>query len=318
MRYADGMAVLGIDAGGTKTVCRIADGHGQTLAEVRGPGANLQNAGELQVEKVLHDVIERATREADVWPRSACIGMAGVDRAEDSAVVRGILSRLVPRCDVVVVNDALIALEAGAPGAPGVVVIAGTGSIAYGRDDRGRAARAGGWGYVLADEGSGYWLGRHVLRRVLRAADGRGPATTLTPRVLAHYEVAQPRDLVREVYAGRFKPSTVAAIASLAEVAADEGEAWALDLIRSGAEELALSARAVLTRLDLASGPVLLAGGIFRVVPRLREGVTATLGALAPAVRVSTLPDDPVAGAVSLARSAQDGTFVLPEYFDPS
>ncbi len=318
MRYADAMAFLGIDAGGTKTVCRIADAHGQTLAQVRGPGANLQNAGELQVEKVLHDVIERATREADVWPRSACIGMAGVDREDDAAVVRGILSRLVPRCGVLVVNDALIALEAGAPGAPGVVVIAGTGSIAYGRDDRGRAARAGGWGYVLADEGSGYWLGRQVLRRVLRAADGRGPATALTSRVLAHYEVAQPRDLVREIYAGRFKPSTVAAIASLAETAADEGDPWALELIRRGAEELAVSARAVLTALSLPAGPVLLAGGIFRAVPRLRAGVVHTLEAQVPGVRVSTLPDEPVAGAVSLARAHQEGTFVLPSYVDPS
>ncbi len=148
MRYAVEVVVLGIDAGGTKTVCQVARADGTVVAESRGPGANLQNAGELQVEKVLHELIDAATLQADAWPASVCIGMAGVDRAEDAAVVRGILTRLIPRCPVTVVNDALIALEAGAPGCPGVVLIAGTGSIAYGRDTHGRAARSGGWRFT--------------------------------------------------------------------------------------------------------------------------------------------------------------------------
>lgn len=310
------MAVLGIDAGGTKTVCQVADATGLILAESRGPGANLQNAGELQVEKVLHEVIQAATLQADAWPTSACIGMAGVDRPEDAAVVRGILSRLVPRCPVVVVNDALIALEAGAPGAAGVVVIAGTGSIAYGRDTRGRAARAGGWGYVLGDEGSGYWLGRQALRAVLRASDGRGPATPLTARVLAHYEVSRPQDLVREIYYGRFKPSTVAACASLVEEVANEGDIWAQSLIETGAKELSLAARAVCDRLSLPDGPVILAGGIFKAVPRLRAGMVNALTTSRPGIVVRALTHEPAAGAVSLALASAEGTLVTPSYFD--
>lgn len=310
------MAVLGIDAGGTKTVCQVADASGLILAESRGPGANLQNAGELQVEKVLHEVIQAATLHADAWPTSACIGMAGVDRPEDAAIVRGILSRLVPRCPVVVVNDALIALEAGAPGAAGVVVIAGTGSIAYGRDARGRAARAGGWGYVLGDEGSGYWLGRQALRAVLRASDGRGPATPLTTRVLAHYDVSRPQDLVREIYYGRFKPSTVAAVASLVEEVANEGDTWAQALIDTGAAELSLAARAVCDRLSLPDGPVILAGGIFRAVPRLRAGMINALTTHRPGIVVRALTNEPAAGAVSLALAAAEGTLVTPAYFD--
>jgi glucosamine kinase len=242
--------------------------------------------------------------------------MAGVDRPEDAAVVRGILSRLVPRCPVVVVNDALIALEAGAPGAAGVVVIAGTGSIAYGRDSRGRAARAGGWGYVLGDEGSGYWLGRQALRAVLRASDGRGPATPLTARVLAHYEVSRPQDLVREIYYGRFKPSTVAACASLVEEVANEGDTWAQALIDTGAQELSLAARAVCDRLSLPDGPVILAGGIFRAVPRLRVGMIHALTTHRPGIVVRPLTQEPAAGAVSLALSAAEGTLVTPAYFD--
>lgn len=310
------MVVLGIDAGGTKTVCQIADHDGRVLAEARGAGANLQNAGELQVEKVLHEVIQAATLQADAWPTTACIGMAGVDRPEDAATVRGILSRLVPRCPVVVVNDALVALEAGVPGAAGVVIIAGTGSIAYGRDDRGRAARAGGWGYVLGDEGSGYWFGRQVLRAVLRASDGRGPETRLTARVLAHYEVARPQDLVREIYYGRFKPSTVAAVASLVEEAAAEGDTFAAQLVAAGAAELSLAARAVCDRLGLAHGPVILAGGTFRAVPRLRTAVSDALTAQRPGTVIRALTQEPAAGAVSLALASAQGTLVVPAYFE--
>jgi N-acetylglucosamine kinase-like BadF-type ATPase len=320
MRYAVVMAargaVLGIDAGGTKTVCQVTGGDGQLLAESRGPGANLQNAGELQAEKILHEVIRAATLEADAWPVTACIGMAGVDRPEDAATVRGILSRLVPRCPVVVVNDALIALEAGVPGGPGVVLIAGTGSIAYGRNMQGVAARAGGWGYVLGDEGSGYWLGRQALRAVLRASDGRGPQTRLTAHVLAHYDVARPEDLVREIYYGRFKPSTVAAIASLVDDAATDGDVWAQQLIDTGARELSLAALAVCDRLALPTGPVVLAGGIFGAVPRMRTGVVDTLAAHRPGMLVQVLAREPAAGAISLAIAAADGTLVIPTYAD--
>src|SRR6476469_9566574 len=137
------MHVLGIDAGGTKTVCQLADEHGEVLAEARRGGANLQASGELEVEKVLHDVMEEAMAGHDVRPAAICLGIAGVDRPEDDGVVRGIMKRIGYQARVLVVNDALVALEAGAPGAPGVVLIAGTGSIAYGRNARNQAARAG-------------------------------------------------------------------------------------------------------------------------------------------------------------------------------
>ena len=310
------MVVIGIDAGGTKTVCQLADADGRVLAEARGPGANLQNTGELHVEKVLHHLITQTTQEAAQWPAAVCVGMAGVDRAGEAAVVRDILMRLAPRSHIVVVNDALVALEAGAPGAPGVVLIAGTGSIAYGRNRDGRAARAGGWGYLLGDEGSGFWLGRQALRAVVRSSDGRGPHTLLTPRVLEHYGVARPQDLVREIYDGRFQPSTVAAIASQVNAAADEGDETALHLIDTGARELGLAARSVCDQLALTHGPVVLAGGMFQAVPRLRQRVVSHLTGRWPGMLVSPLAGEPAGGAVSLALAAAAGTLVLPTYLD--
>src|SRR5579885_3705498 len=147
------MHVLGIDAGGTKTVCLLADERGCVLSEGRGPGANLHTAGELGLEKVLHEVMELALADRPIAPSAICVGMAGVDREDEARTVRGIMRRLGQRSRVLVVNDALIALVAGAGDAPGIVIIAGTGSIVYGRNAAGRAARAGGWGHMIGDEG---------------------------------------------------------------------------------------------------------------------------------------------------------------------
>src|SRR5687767_1606185 len=148
------MPVLGIDVGGTKTVCLLADADERIIAEGRDDGANLQGAGELALEKVLHSVMEKTLEGTGVVPSAICLGIAGVDRASDEAVVRSIMSRIGHRARLLIVNDALIALQAGIGNAAGIVIVSGTGSIAYGRNDEGLASRAGGWGYALGDEGS--------------------------------------------------------------------------------------------------------------------------------------------------------------------
>jgi N-acetylglucosamine kinase-like BadF-type ATPase len=312
------MLVLGIDAGGTKTVCQLADEQGGVLAESRGPGANLQVGGELEVEKTLHQVMDGVLAQAAVAPSAVCLGMAGVDRPEDAAVVRGLLTRISHRARLLVVNDALIALEAGAPRAPGLVIVAGTGSIAYGRDAGGHAARAGGWGYVLGDEGSGYWLGRQALRAVVRAADRRGPETRLTPRVFAHYGVKGAPDLVHALYGGGLNPPAIAALAANVEAAAEEGDAVALHIVRAGAEELASLAASVARRLDLhdQAVPVVLAGGILHALPQFRTRVTLRVGELLPRAVVTPLAVEPALGAARLALRFLQGENVVPTYRD--
>ena len=108
--------VIGIDAGGTKTVCLLADEDGQILARARGEGANLQAVGELQVEKILHTVMAQAIGDRRIVPVAICLGIAGVDRPNDAAVVKSIMQRIGLNSRIVIVNDALIALETGAPG----------------------------------------------------------------------------------------------------------------------------------------------------------------------------------------------------------
>jgi N-acetylglucosamine kinase-like BadF-type ATPase len=310
------MFVLGIDAGGTRTVCQLADTGGRIVAEARGPGANLQSAGELDVEKVLHEVIEEALGELSARPAAICLGMAGVDRPRDAEIVRGILLRIGHRARVLVVNDALIALEAGLPDAPGIVIIAGTGSIAYGRNAAGQAARAGGWGYVLGDEGSGYWLGRQALRAVVRAADGRGPATRLTPLILEHYHVSRPAELVREIYYGGTRPSAIASLSREVQAAAEEGDPVARHIIDTGAAELASAAESVARQLGVETPAVILSGGTLHGVVRLRLGVIEQLTLRFPGTTVQLLDAEPALGAVRLAHALARGQASVPAYVE--
>ena len=308
--------VLGIDAGGTKTVCQLADDRGEVIAEARRGGANLQASGELEVEKVLHDVMNEAIGDREISPSVICLGIAGVDRPDDAKIVGGIMRRIGSKARVLVVNDALVALEAGAPSQPGVVVIAGTGSIAYGRNDRNQAARAGGWGYVLGDEGSGYWMGRLAMRAIVREADGRGKRTKLTRRVLAHFGVDRPDDLLHTVYNEDFEPSVIAALATDVQQAHVEGDAAATAILVRGAEELVAAAASVVTQLGLKDDEftIVLSGGMFKAAPWLREEVTRLLPAVAPRSQVVHLQVEPALGAVRLALAELRGGASIPAY----
>ena len=310
------MLVLGLDAGGSKTVCQLADGSGTVLNEVRGPGANLTSLGEDGVEQVLGDLIVRALDGRDDKPDAVCLGMAGADQPREAELVRGVLARIEPSARTVVVNDALIALEAGVPGKAGVVVASGTGSIAYGRDDSGRATRAGGWGFLLADEGSSFWIGRDALRAVVKAYDRRGPETALTGIVLTALGVEAPKDVAREVYRGGIKPAEVAALAAEVHRVAERGDAVARQIVERAAVELTFLAEAVIARLGLSDVPVVLSGGTFRAVPGLVQALTEQLASLLPRARVRLLDVEPAFGSVQLALALARGELQVPVYVD--
>jgi N-acetylglucosamine kinase-like BadF-type ATPase len=310
------MHVLGIDAGGTKTVCLLADEQGRIIAAGRGAGANLHAAGELAVEKVLHQVMEDAIGDRPIVPAAICLGIAGVDREDEMRVVRAIMRRIGYKSRTVVVNDALIALVAGAGDAPAIVIIAGTGSIVYGRNGSGEAARAGGWGHMIGDEGSGYWIGREALAAVMRAGDGRGPETQLTAEILDHFEVRDVSRLPRIVY-DRDQPRTaVAALGPLVQRVSERGDAVAARILERAADELVLAARSVTTRLEMRGDPFTfhLAGGIFRVVPWLASELPRRLSEVAPRAQVALLDREPALGAVWLALAEAHGGASVPRY----
>jgi N-acetylglucosamine kinase-like BadF-type ATPase len=308
--------VLGIDAGGTKTVCLLADDRGHIIAEGRGAGANLHAAGELEVEKVLHGVMEAAIGDRPIVPAAICLGIAGVDRDDEMRIVRAIMRRIGYKSRTLVVNDALIALVAGAGDAPGIVMIAGTGSIVYGRNASGEAARAGGWGHMIGDEGSGYWIGREALAAVMRAGDGRGPETQLTSDILQHFDVTDVSRLPRIVYDRAQPRMAVAALGPLVQHVSEQGDAVATRILERAAEEIVLAARSVTTRLEMRGDAFsfYLAGGMFRVVPWLAAELPRRLEEVAPRAQVELLEKEPAEGAVWLARAEARGLAQVPRY----
>jgi len=319
------MHVLGIDAGGTKTVALLADAEGRVVGEGRSGGANLQAHGELEVEKVLHHVIDLAMSGQAGSPSAVCLGLAGVDREGDGAVIRGIMRRLGFRSHTLIVNDALIALVAGVPlrdgssaVSPGLVLIAGTGSIAYGVNPQGQAARAGGWGTSLGDEGSGYWIGRRALMAVARDTDGRGPRTRLTPLVLEHFSLSRPEQLVAEIYDHAQGKRAIASLGATVEQARAEGDAVATEIMREAAEELTLAAASVIARLGMRGDqfPIVLSGSMIRKALWLAADVTARLAEVAPRGIVSALDVEPAMGAVRLALAEARGGVRVPPYLD--
>ncbi len=237
-------------------------------------------------------------------PEAVALGIAGADRPEDDAVLRAILRRLGFRDRVVVTNDARIAFVAGSPARVGLALVCGTGSIAWGQNARGEVARAGGWGWHLGDEGSGFWIGVRAVREALRASDGRGPATRLQESLIAHFEIARPEQILRAVYDGEFPRHRVADFAVRVEEAALAGDEAARSILAAASNELVLAAASVRERLALPGGPydVVLSGGTFRAVPTLEKAVADRLAA--PGARIVALRDEPAVGAVRLAVEA--------------
>jgi N-acetylglucosamine kinase-like BadF-type ATPase len=310
------MHVLGIDAGGTKTVCQLADDRGRVIAEARGGGANLRAAGQFEVERVFRRLVEDVLAHRGVSPEAVCVGVAGADRDDDAETVREIVRRIGLDVPTVVVNDALVALVAGVGDDPGVVIVAGTGSIAYGRSPAGRAARAGGWGYLLGDEGGGFWIGRTALSAVVRQFDQRGPATLLTDLVLAQMGLTTPVEVIQAVYDRGLPRHVIAGIADVVEHATKAGDAVAAEILARAAIELVSAAASVVTRLEMRGEvfQTVLAGGIFRGIPSLASGVEARMAEVAPRSTVRRLGIEPAHGAVAMALAAARGRVVIPTY----
>jgi N-acetylglucosamine kinase-like BadF-type ATPase len=279
--------VLGIDGGGTSTVCMLADITGETLAHVEAPASNHRKADLFEARESLtagiRSVLEQAGLVRTERPRFAavCAGLAGVDTSHDAAVLRQLISELVSTEHLQVLNDGEIALAGALEEDPGVLVISGTGSIAWAAARDGRHVRIGGWDYILGDEGSGYNIGSRVLRAVASAHDGRISSTALTPYVFDFFGVSNFDELLSVIYHKEMTPQCIASLAPLGDRAAQEGDAAAVRLVEDAARELAglaLSAASI-AKLDAESFPVVSMGGVLLAdgffAEQFRKAVTA-------------------------------------------
>jgi N-acetylmuramic acid 6-phosphate etherase len=307
-----GHLYLGIDGGGTGTVALLVrgvpDAHPPWVVLGRGESgpSNLQSVGSAGAQQALDEAVSRAFAAAGlkrVKVIAVCLGLAGAGRPEDQAVVRAWAERIGLAEAVEVTADAPLLLAAGTPAGWGVALVAGTGSMAYARSPEGAAARAGGWGHLLGDEGSGYALALSGLRAVVRAADGRGPVTALTERLLGALGVSEPADLVGAIYRGGRDRAALAALAPVVLQRADEGDVVALSVVREAADDLAATAVAAARQLGPGreSVPLALAGGVLVGSPSYRQRVLDALAARGLQCDPVTLVREPAEGAVRLA-----------------
>jgi N-acetylmuramic acid 6-phosphate etherase len=303
----DQTLILGVDGGGSKTLALLAGADGTLMARGVAGASNYNVIGAEAAfaaidAAVLAALSDRSATEGAI--AAVCIGMAGVDRPGDRALFGEWASARWPGRPVAIVNDADLVLAAGTPAGWGLGMICGTGSIVYGRDASGRKARAGGWGYLLGDEGSGYAIGLAALRAIARADDGRAAPTALTNALLAHWSLAAPQELIRRIYVDRASTSEIAGLAALVDDVAAAGDTVAGAIIDDAARELALALGAVAHRLALGGPlPCALAGGLIanRAPFRLRVLAAATRAGLVldPVAVVA----EPALGAITIAAS---------------
>lgn len=299
--------LIGIDGGGTRTTLALADGTGRELLRRAGPAGLVDPRRPAATAEMLAQLARDAFAEAGVrGPAAAlCAGLAGVGNPAEREVVHEGLARAGVADRVLLRSDGETALHGALSGGPGVLLVAGTGSIAYARSPDGRVLRCGGWGQVVGDEGSGYDIGRSSLQHALRAADGRGPRTELLPAMLAAIGADAPEMI--PPWALQAAKSDIAGLAVHTLRLAAAGDAVALDLVRSAAARLAEHAAALLRRLEPVAGdlPVVLHGGVAS-----DAGYAAcfddALRALQLPLRRQSAAADAVAGAVAFAREAAE------------
>ena len=293
---------VGIDGGGSKTACLVGDESSLLGTAVAGP-SNPVRVGEPTAREALHTAIRQACAHAKVNTSEisrTCIGIAGGAREETAGVVRNILSELLSG-EIEVVGDMVIAMEAAAGSGPGVVVIAGTGSIAYGRNEAGRTARAGGWGFAISDEGSAHWIGRAVVAAVMRAHD-ENQGTALLEEVTKAWRVNTREQMI--LCANASPPPDFAGLLPGVISAADSKDPIAHDVLAQAGAELAGLAKIVIARLfsEGQGVPVATSGGVFRNAALVRRIFYNNLRLQFPNIKVSENVVDPVEGALELAR----------------
>ena len=296
---------LGIDGGGSKTSCLLGDEQ-SVLASATGPGSNPIRVGEERSRQTLFAVVREACAAGKVQPSQitrTCIGMAGAGRPQIEKHVRAILADLVGG-EIEVLGDMAIALEAAFRGGPGLIVVAGTGSIAYGRNERGETARAGGWGFAISDEGSGHWIGRAAVAGAMRAHD-LGENSVLVSSIMNTWHLGSRDDVVRT--ANAIPPPDFAELLPQVLTAAAGGDSRANEILTQAATELAQLARIVAERLwrTQQAFRVALAGGVFQNSPLVRQVFSNSLRAVHPEAEIDAKVIEPAEGALWLARKNQ-------------
>ncbi|GIP39294.1 hypothetical protein J31TS4_25740 [Paenibacillus sp. J31TS4] len=331
--------LLAVDGGGTKCLAVFTDAAGAMLATGRAGSCNYQGAGRDAAALELTRAIREAKRQlaaASDGPEGspalaesagaaageaaaagepagetlhvacAVFGLAGLDTEYDRHIVESLVAEALAEAGVstgrvIVENDGLAALLGATGGDPGVLLIAGTGSIVYGINAEGVSARAGGWGHRVGDEGSGYWIAKQAVTAALRGFDGRGVQTALTEKLLAHLGLASEEELFNWVYSADYSVDRAAELSRLVSEAERAGDAAARSILEAAADELFEGAQAVIDRLGMKDRvfSVVLQGGVLQHDTLVRSRLAERIRQAAPGARIDEAKKEPIYGVIA-------------------
>ena len=298
--------LIGVDGGGSKTRVLIGDEAGNELARVEGARSGVRPGRADESAKIIADVVRDALSQAvltgAVEPKVLYCGVAGVGREVENRSLRTALEAEELAETVVVDSDGMIAMFDAFADGPGILLVAGTGSTAYGRGPNGEMLRCGGWGPDIGDEGSGAWIGRRALGIVAAATDGREGDTALVGAILTATQTADAVDLIP--WAASADVRAISQLAPVVLVTAAAGDGRANSLVTLAAEELVTHVRSLATQLfgdERASISVALSGGLMRKGSLLRKRVEQRLRSAVPGARLRQEEVVPERGALRAA-----------------
>ena len=304
-----GSYYLGIDGGGTKTEAILLDCGSRKVARAASGPSNYHSVGCTLAQVSLREAIDQVLTIAGLATYDVTaigLGVAGIARPGDREVMQALVSQIACFARVVITHDAEAALVGGVGRRHGVVLIAGTGAMAYGINAQGETRRADGWGYLMGDEGSAHWIGQEGLRAIARAHDGRGRATDLERIIVSHLALPNTSALVPRIYGADFGVTQVAGLAPLVRLAAQSGDAVARGILQEAGRRLGNTARAVIYGLEMTDETfeIVLTGGVFRVKDLVWATVVTALNEIAPCAQVIEPRHDAAFGAALLAQQS--------------
>ena len=302
------MSYLCVDGGQTKTAVSLLDEEGKTLESWReGPLTTPSKPGAADnlravVRSACEELGRRLERSGGAAPKAACLSLTGYHGGDEFVphLVKQEARRVVPGLErIYVIPDYVGNWAAATAGEPAIMVLSGGGAVAYGRDASGHSARSGGWGHLLGDEGSGYWIGLEAIKMVFRANDGMEPKTALEGELMQRFEVAHVRDLMNKVYSGGISEPEIAGLVPIVDALARQGDEISMRILEEGAAHLMDLAVVLLGKLGEL--PVYLSGGVWNA-PAMDENFRRLLDEAGHNVEVSRGRGEPWEGIFMVAQ----------------
>lgn len=296
--------VVGIDGGGTKTELVATGLDGQEWFRLQGGPININGISAENVKNTLAALLSSARKRAgNAGIAAICIGAAGISNPKAEEIIRSALSQAECNVPALITGDHQAALAGALGKHTGMLLIAGTGSICCGRNDKGEEARTGGRGHLIDDEGSGYAIGRDILRAVVRSDDGRIPPTILTRLVFEKLGISSVQQLVAEVYKPGRGKDFIAGFSALLPDALKHQDAQAAEILETAGNALCELVIPVARKLGLQKGTLALSGSVLIKDEAIRRTVQEKLTSVLPGLETTLPLADAASGAALLART---------------